>query len=828
MKPFFAILLTFALSATLSAWQLGKKCTIVLPEKPFNAVVGRALKESADSLKQYLALCGTKAEIRTSVQALRQPDVINLGFPDGRKYTSFSGGITFDGKTVFISGNDRLARKNGNAKGFYSYYLGSVKALTSFMEEYLNARFTFPGPAGIGRLPGKLPELPSKKYQAVTAPLICGSGGRHYGLLYDYANNNYGMGGVYLYGGHSHYTAIPIAKYGKSNPEYFSLLDGMRSNNQKYYSYCHSNPAVRELIYKEMLAKLDGGAEVVELAQTDGYRGCTCDQCRTLFGTTDESEKVWIMHRQMAERLMKDRPGKKVLIISYNPTDVPPKTFRKFPANTMIELCRYTPEEFEKWKKYDVPGGFMAYIYNWGFYQIQGLTPKFTPYQAAEQAKLFIQNNVKGIYRCGFGELFGLEGAGYYVYGKMLENPRADHNRLVEEFCLASFGEAAGGTMLRFYNKLHEALDKNKVPVSEGRGPKEPPMPTRFLTAQYAPGLLNELEALLTSAEGQINAPRGKARIGLVRLQFDYLKNLMTILYFYDAYKLRPSFALLDPLLEMLETRNKLIAEVHSGRLKRFPGITAPLFGISKPHFTTNGRNSAIISVPLTWNIEAIRKFRILPGTSFKKADVLPADGKVGFEFDKGVWKNKPWQELSEIQLGKLVEKSRFKVTFDKENFYVAAECQLPRSKTYKQAGRDNRNWRWDCLELVIDPKGSRQTYYHLIVNPVENSFYDAAVGMITDPLHPLYGSGDPAWNGKWSYKTHREGNVWKVLFTLPFKTLACAAPTPGTKWTFNVCRQTDIDPGNRMAMLELSGWSPCFEGRSFHEKSTFGELTFK
>lgn len=828
MKSFLTIVLGVVLTTTLSAWQLGKKCTIVLPQKPYNATVGKALKEGAECLQRYLGQCGIKAEIRISPKALKNADTINLGFPDGKKYTYFSGGITFDNRTVYISGNDRRAPRKSNPRSYRAYYLGSLKALTTFMETYLNARFVFPGTSGVGRLPGKLPELPAKKYHKATAPLQFADGGRWNEIVYDYAINNYGMGGYHLYGGHSHYSAIPIAKYGKTNPEYFSLLDGMRSNNQLYYSYCHSNPAVRELIYKEVLSKLDGGAEVVELAQTDGYRGCTCDKCRNLFGTTDEGEQVWILHRQMAERLMKDRPGKKVLIISYGPTQEPPKTFRKFPPNAMIELCRYSPAAFEKWKKYDVPAGFSTYIYNWGFYQVQGLTPKFSPRRAAEQAKLFMRNNVKGIYRCGFGELFGLEGPVYYVYGKALDDPEIDYVKVVREYCLAAFGTEAGTVMNHFYNKLYDALDKASLPVVEGNAKRNLPPATRYLPQTYSPGLLLELESLLSSAEKQIRDPHAKARITLVRIQFDYLKNLVTILYFYDAYRLRPSYALLDPLLELIDARNKLIDDILSKRLKPVPGIRASLFGIRKEFFKTNGRMSAIISVPLTWNVEAIRKFKILPGTSSKKADVIPARGKVGFEFDKGVWKDLKWHSLAEIQLGKLVNGSRFKVTRDKENFYVAVECQLDATKVYKKSGRDNRTWRWDCLELVIDPKGDRQSYYHMIVNPVENSFYDAAVGMLSDPLHPLYGQGDPSWNGSWSYKTERKGNLWKVLFTVPFKTIGTAVPTTGAKWTFNVCRQTDIEPSKRDAFQELSCWSPCFEGRSFHEKSTFGELNFK
>ena len=89
----------------------------------------------------------------------------------------------------------------------------------------------------------------------------------------------------------------------------------------------------------------------------------------------------------------------------------------------MIELCNYSPENIAAWKQLDVPGGFMAYIYNWGNYQIQGFTAKFGPRSCEEQIILFHENHVKGLYRCGFGELFGMEGPLYYAWGRGFDNP---------------------------------------------------------------------------------------------------------------------------------------------------------------------------------------------------------------------------------------------------------------------------------------------------------------------------------------------------------------------------------------------------------------------
>ena len=74
------------------------------------------------------------------------------------------------------------------------------------------------------------------------------------------------------------------------------------------------------------------------------------------------------------------------------------------------------------WKNYEVPQGFVVYIYNWGAYNLSGLSPKHTYDFLSEQMKLFRKNNVKAIYICGSTDLWGLEGPAYYVFYRLMEN----------------------------------------------------------------------------------------------------------------------------------------------------------------------------------------------------------------------------------------------------------------------------------------------------------------------------------------------------------------------------------------------------------------------
>ena len=825
MKHFIA-LVVLTLGVTLSAWQIDSSYTIVIPKQCYDGSVQRFLKEGAVYLQTMLARQGKKLPIVTADKAVPGKKSIFLGFPDGKKYTDFNGSIRFDKGDIYITGNDSHTR---NAKGrnnnFRFYYLGTIKSLTRFMELYLNVRFLMPGEKGTAILAGALPELPDSGEIKVVPSLVF-SHGNWNDMFYDYANNCMGRGSFHTYGGHSWYSAVPLQKYAKSHPEYYAVIDGRRAPDITYWSLCISNPVVEELIYKELLKQLDAGADVCQLAQTDGYRECECANCQKLYNVTDPAERLWIFHTNLAKRLLKDRPGKKAMIIAYSPTFDPPKTFSEFPPNVVVELSRYTPEDFEKWSKVKVPGGFTTYIYNWGYYQVNGITPRFSTANAAEQVRLFLKNNVKGVYRCGFGTLFGLEGPGYYLYGKLFDDPDLNVEKCVQEYCEGAFGKAAAPAMAGFFKLIDEAIDKfpakffgKPVPLAE--------RPETLLSAMWTSQRLKAMESQLLLAERAPKTTLEKERLAITRFQFNYLKNLMQIQFTYQAYTLNPSKELLKILLGLLKERENLQNTAYKGSTKlTFPGFPH-IFYLNAPAqaFPTNGRLHALLAAPYTWNVKAISSKDILPGVSVKKMEVPQVSGKVGMDFAQGVWKDIPWQELSEIQLNPLKTQSRFKAVYDKEKFYVAVESDLPDTKTFSPLGHDKKCWEFDSIDLVVDPWGSREKYYHFITNPVANSFYESAVGLIEDPLHPLFRGMDPSWNGKWSYKCFRKNNRWYVLYELPFATLG-KTPKAGDVWTFNVCREAK-GPG-RSNDRELSCWSPCFEAFSFHEKSTFGELYFK
>ena len=729
------------------------------------------------------------------------------------------------GNDIFLAGEDA----EDNVKARYPVeHLGTLKAVVAFLEEQVGVRFLMPGEFGV-----YVPEL-----ERLTVPADLKSswkpvfdyvtGGSPRDPLINVAYNMpRGNSVLYSYGGHSYYDAVPEQTYGKTHPEYFALVGGKRTPAGNHL--CISNADVQELMLKEMEKHLDEGFQWVELAQTDGYVACQCDACNAIHA--DPSERTWIVHRKLAEQMLKRRPGKKVMIISYGPTVHPPKTFTSFPENVVIQMCRYTPEAFEEWASFRVAKS--VYVYNWGNYHIPGFAPIHTPRYMVEQARLFRQNGVRGIYICGLMQTFGLDGPSYYAYGKAVGNPDRDPDDLRREYVAAAFEEASV-PMLAFFAAMHNRIEW----YSAFKAPEllSPNVPGPFSTPEdyychfFPAKLLKDLSDNLERAKALARSDRVKAQLQLVEIEFNNVRNLASIFQYYRAYRLAPNWPALDLLAGAVEARGSMVdALFPQGKLMQIPGMPV-LFGAMPKEFVFKGGRH--IDTPLNWDFALLREKQILPGVGSRRVEAsrvtgITLDGKL----DDAAWQQLEFQELSEIGMGALRNGSRFKVGYDDGSIYLGVECDfdnVARMDELKPVGAGGQAYYQESIEIMLDPYGDRERYCHLIFNPVPNSTYQRRLGYITDPLHPLYGKPDPLWEGEWDYAAFidRERKCWTAEVRIPFTSLEASPPVPGTIWTLNVGRN-EFPTGDKSVVV-YSLWSPNLEMRSFHNTATFGDVVFK
>lgn len=530
------------------------------------------------------------------------------------------------GDNVFLVGQD-IDGEPGH--GGFSGYGGSLKAVTAFLESQADVRFVLPGRMGI-HVP-KLEKLAiDAKMDVAWSPLfqfVIGrrvspwSGKRNYDP-YAIANNYFGRyaGDTKVFkafGSHSYPDFVPHEKYFETHPEYFHLRKGKRSHHGPRNLLCISNPEVHDIMLREMEKALDEGYQMVMLGQSDGYIQCSCPNCAAIHPVM--SEKIWITHRYLAEEMKKRRPDKQIVMLSYVDAIKPPMTFDEFPDNVVILNNRYVPEYFEAWRRFDTPR--VVYFPDW-----LSCWPRIAPRYAVNLIRLFLENNVIGIYLGGGLDSgvspWGLNGCAYYAFGKAMGDPTLNADDLEREYVDASFGEAAK-PMREFFKTMNRRLEVRElvdrrgtgIPDRNRRGYPFDTLPGDFLCHFFAPKILNDMSAALKRAKALVKDEKAKARLELVEAEFVMLRDSATMQHLFRAYQAAPSLDLLNALEAQVAKRRELLEWFRPNGKPREPGGRRQLrspFGSGAPIKSTIFSEMPD-SAPYNWDFEAIRASGELP-----------------------------------------------------------------------------------------------------------------------------------------------------------------------------------------------------------------------
>jgi hypothetical protein len=121
----------------------------------------------------------------------------------------------------------------------------------------------------------------------------------------------------------------------------------------------------------------------------------------------------------------------------------------------------------------------------------------------------------------------------------------------------------------------------------------------------------------------------------------------------------------------------------------------------------------------------------------------------------------------------------------------------------------------------------------HLIVGPAPNNRYDARLGYITDPYHPLVKAEDTSWDPDYTYAFNidKANKKWTLTLEVPFASLGTEMPAEGLRWRGNFARERHKrawDPEKYSKVLsEFSLWSPNLQKCNFCDASIAGDLFF-
>jgi len=745
------------------------------------------------------------------------------------------------GKTLYLIGRDQV----GPAKRDFIGAKGTNVAAAKFLEEFLGVRWFIPSPEGTFVPETKDFIVPDDLAKTIT-PVFAYAHGRYlYGIRTPaaYANNWRTAVKAYTAGGHTWPVWVPYTKYFDDHPEYFALIGNARVGN-KWNHLCTTNDEVKRILLREIRKKFDEGYDWAQLAQSDGYRRCQCERCEALdnyrgwkmrgpdaekfFYVTlrnNPCERILLLHKAIIDECRKSHPDKKVHLLVYGPTSWPSRKFDRFGDNVVAEVCPRYEDTLPVWK--EKVYACTVYVYFWGTYHSTGIGPKYTPKQVADSIRLFRDNNVIGVYYCGGGEDWGLEGPAYYTAAKLMADPDLDYHEVTAEYCKLAFGKAAG-TMAAFFDKLYERTLYDRKVIQRARPLNNPQTVFPML---YPPEVLKILERLLDKAERQADTERSKGWINLTRIYFDHIKLTSRMFTFYRAYLANETRANLLQLRKAVEDwkafRQMLLDYDRKKAAVWFPGL-----GAVQRHIKEGGHLHSTIRAPVTWDFDQMEKAlsRKKPEAGSLTAPRAPQPPAIDGAIGEAEWKKAPPTEIRGIEGGAAPVDTRLRVMYDDKNLYVAYECGEPEIDAIRASkkARDGDIWNLDCVELFLDPAASRARYQHFIAAPAEGAFLDGRVGFITDPLDPFVNRLDTRWNPDWKYafKIDTAGKKWTLEMCIPFASLGVEPPRPGTVWLGNFGRERYAD-GGKGRNPDLSLWSPNPLGTGFCEPICFGEIKF-
>lgn len=830
---------------------------IIMPDKSGDVFVDGWLMLAAKLTQTAFAKNGFELTITTEGAKAKDKPGLYLGATQFAKahgvvleqledWTSFQKVV---GRDVIIAGRDKSDPVTNTAGEMVPRaMLGTIKGVCDFLRERVGVRFLFMNsdsaiyPTNNAKTQSakdaqplnldtrSVAFLPMDKITVPAdldrkkVPLMLANYDNSHHTLFHIGNNFFPQLGSVKGGEVSWYHVMPMEKYAKSNPEFFALLsDGTRACEQKFASdylvpHCPMNRSVQDLMFAEIEKRIAEGHKLIHLSSMDAYRldQCNCDDCVRLFGSkvtsfTDvrargDSGKLWQAYFRLTERAKAKHPEVRFVVLNYQDTPISAEIIKRFPDNVIPDIQFASQRDFDRLAGVEFPSGISGFEETFtGFGQAGPYIAERTPAHMAEVVKAIERNKVKWSHRDGaMGYVKGLQAPAYYVYGRLMDDPSADWRALQDEFCEAAFGTVAK-SMGSFFDLLHTHM----AMYSDFYGVFMPAWDRKYSRSKYhdskwhvmglyTPELCADMDTLLKRAESDTKDADVLSRLHLIRIDFDYARQLSRIFYLQNAWTMNPSQVNLDPLMDAIDEWHAGLEKMAGGRgrssmkaLSDWPQMT-PFSG----HFYTHaaleneGYQQQWNKTCINWDTKAIRAGIL---TDKHELKVTSVDSEPAL--DSKAWDTVPESHLrvhDDMPYANIA--THMKLLRDKDHLYVRIDSLHPTKHPEDLYTRepDKDTFTQEYVELAIAPPNAGGKVYRIAANPVEGSRYDA---LYTPGKRDLV--EDTKWNGTWQYRFAVSGKkgpyslpdrTWTAWFKIPFADLG-SAPKSGEAWGFNAAR---------------------------------------
>ena len=290
---------------------------------------------------------------------------------------------------------------------------------------------------------------------------------------------------------------LPSSVYGEEHPEYYSYFKGKRHPG-KASQWCLTNPSVFEIVAQRIdsIFRANPDKHIISVSQNDGnYTNCTCDSCKAIDDREGAlSGSIITFLNKLAARF----PDKEFSTLAYLYTMNPPKHIKPLP-NVNIMLCdidcnrevsltenasgREFVKAMEGWSA--ITNNIFVWDYGINFDNYLSPFPNFHILQ--DNIRLFKKNHAT----MHFSQIAGSRGGDFaelraYLVSKLMWNPEANVDSLMQHFLHGYYGEAAP-YIYRYIQVMEGALIGSgqrlwiyDSPVSHKNGMLKPALMRRY------------------------------------------------------------------------------------------------------------------------------------------------------------------------------------------------------------------------------------------------------------------------------------------------------------------------------------------------------------
>lgn len=341
---------------------------------------------------------------------------------------------------------------------------------------------------------------------------------------------------------HTFNRLIPPEKYFITHPDYFSLLGGRRIPNGQL---CLINPEVYPILVNALKKSIQEkpGAQYWSISQNDNYNECQCENCLKSNQKYGASAGTML---EFVNKVAAEFPDKIISTLAYQYTRRAPVGIK--PAkNVNIMLCSIecnrsqpiaTDRRSESFRR-DIEdwGKLSDNILMWDYVvQFRNLISPFPNLRVLQpNIQFFVKNNVRMMFQQGCGGNIGeFSELRAYIIAKLLWNPNADVDAIMDDFLNGYYG-AAGKHLRRYIDTMHDALEESCDNLDIYG------YPYNGIDSYLTPELVKIYSKIFDDAEhATINKPKIFERVKIARLPLEFaildisLRNISDDLTYFD------------------------------------------------------------------------------------------------------------------------------------------------------------------------------------------------------------------------------------------------------------------------------------------------------